>query len=290
MRFDVEPLRERHMGAALHLLRASYERERLQCSLLPAWSQRRGGGADDVERQRLSQAAAMCDELSYATNPALSDVIFSSLYREMAHRWVEEGRRLHTIGHLHHDEQLRRNLFHLGFGAILQERLRDLACVVDAPAVAIIEDPELTDLVDVQTEHARYYRTSPIFLRKDDRPDTQLSELREATEAGDRLFAIEEQGMMQGLFIVGPSAQQGEGLLLRQTNSAQVKSAYLRPCVRGRGLGRALLRRCVEWAREHGYERLLVEHETANIAGSAFWTQHFNPYLTYSMRYVDDTL
>lgn len=52
-------------------------------------------------------------------------------------------------------------------------------------------------------------------------------------------------------------------------------------------VGAALLDACVAWARERGFERLMVEHETANLAGSAFWGRHFRPYLTFSMRYAE---
>jgi GNAT superfamily N-acetyltransferase len=91
-------------------------------------------------------------------------------------------------------------------------------------------------------------------------------------------------------FIVGPCRGQGEGLLLAETRTAQICSAYARPEVRGKGVGTALLDRCVRWARAHGFERLFVEHETANIPGTAFWRRHFSPYLYASMRYVDSTL
>ena len=56
------------------------------------------------------------------------------------------------------------------------------------------------------------------------------------------------------------------------------------------GVGSYLLDRSISVAREGGWERLFVEHETANIPGSSFWGRHFRPFLHYSMRYVDSTL
>jgi hypothetical protein len=49
----------------------------------------------------------------------------------------------------------------------------------------------------------------------------------------------------------------------------------------------ALLNACIGWARAQNFERLMVEHETANLLGSAFWGRHFSPYLTFSMRCVE---
>lgn len=35
------------------------------------------------------------------------------------------------------------------------------------------------------------------------------------------------------------------------------------------------------------FERLFVEHETANYYGGRFWVAHFQVYLNYAMRYID---
>jgi GNAT superfamily N-acetyltransferase len=90
--------------------------------------------------------------------------------------------------------------------------------------------------------------------------------------------------------IVGNSTIDGEGFLLQNTNTAQIKSAYARPDIRRKGIGKALLQRGIAWSQAHGYERIFVEHETANFSGSIFWQKYFNPYLYFSMRYIDNTI
>lgn len=90
--------------------------------------------------------------------------------------------------------------------------------------------------------------------------------------------------------IVGESTIDGEGFLLEQTNTAQIKSAYARPEIRGKGIGTALLQRAIQWSQQQGYERVFVEHETANIYGGNFWGKYFSPFVYSSMRYVDNAL
>ena len=90
--------------------------------------------------------------------------------------------------------------------------------------------------------------------------------------------------------IVGESKIGGEGFLLQKTNTAQIKSAYARTEMRDKGIGKALLQRAIQWSQQQGYERIFVEHETANLAGSRFWSKYFHPYLYYSMRYIDNNL
>jgi GNAT superfamily N-acetyltransferase len=117
-----------------------------------------------------------------------------------------------------------------------------------------------------------------------------LTELEVHTQQGDVFFVYDEQDEPCGYMIVGESTIGGEGFLLEQTNTAQIKSAYARPDVRGKGIGAALLQRAIAWSQQQGYERVFVEHETANVYGGNFWSNYFTPYLYTSMRYIDTTL
>jgi GNAT superfamily N-acetyltransferase len=99
-----------------------------------------------------------------------------------------------------------------------------------------------------------------------------------------------EQDEPSAYMIVGTSTIGGEGFLLEQTNTAQIKSAYARPEIRGKGIGAALLQRAIAWSLQQGYERIFVEHETANVYGGNFWCSYFSPYVYASMRYIDTTL
>jgi GNAT superfamily N-acetyltransferase len=107
---------------------------------------------------------------------------------------------------------------------------------------------------------------------------------------GDVFFVYYEHDEPCAYMIVGTSTLDGEGCLLRHTNTAQVKSAYAQPHIRGKGVGKALLHCAITWAQQHGYDRLFVEHETANFFGGHFWQAHFSPYVYFSMRYIDNRI
>ena len=322
MSYEFVPFGEEHLDEAVRLLAGEYAREQLASPHLPAWGGRGHGRGELLLREHLQaavgglgvaatkggalcgfmtesmrfewkgQKVAGCGELSHATGEADRALLHRLLYRELARQWVDDGRHLHVVGHLAHDAALKECLYQLGFGAIISEELRGLRPVGSGAdvAVEIVSDPDPVDLVELQREHGRYYRESPIFLVKDDSEAPVLPALQQHLENGDRLVAWMAAGEVVGLFIVGESAAEGEGELLRGTNSAQVKSGFVRPEARGRGVGAALLGRCVAWVRERGSDRLMVEHETANIPGSAFWGRFFEPYLYFSMRYVDNGL
>jgi GNAT superfamily N-acetyltransferase len=194
------------------------------------------------------------------------------------------------IGHFAHDSVLRETLYQLGYGAILAERLRDCSALDPLHDIVNQEEKDLRKLLNIQIEHNDYYAKAPIFILKPTSASEVLEELEDHARQGDVFFAYYEKEEPGAYMIVGNSTIGGEGFLLQNTNTAQIKSAYARPDIRGKGIGKALLQRAIEWSQAQGYERLFVEHETANFSGSIFWQKHFNPYIYFSMRYIDNTI
>ena len=210
------------------------------------------------------------------------------MYLHLAQQWAEDRRHLHLIGHFAHDAVLQQTLFQLGYGAIVGERLRDFSPISDVRACIIVEEQDVEKLLPLELEHRAYYPKSPIFIFKSTDEEEALSDLQEHREQGDVFFVYYENDVPCAYMIVGTSALEGEGFLLRHTNTAQVKSAYARPALRGKGIGKALLQRVIAWSQQQGYARLFVEHETANFYGGHFWRTHFAPYVYFSMRYIDN--
>jgi GNAT superfamily N-acetyltransferase len=238
--------------------------------------------------------AALVPEFGHAAAPGAGAAVYGPLYAASADRWVREGIQLHLIGHLSADATAAAALVDLGFGAVVAERLRGVGDLVPAEACADVEhvDPGAPwdAYAPLAAEHAAYYRQSPLFLHKDDTIATAKAELEEHRRAGDQLFVDRTGGEARAYLVVGPCHGISEGRLLAGTRTAQVRAAYAAPSARGRGIGRALLRRAVVWAREAGFVRVFVEHETANLEGGGFWRRHFTPFLVFSMRYVERTL
>jgi GNAT superfamily N-acetyltransferase len=253
--------------------------------------------------------AALVPEYAHAVAPADAAAVYPLLYGAVAERLVRAGVHLHLIGHFAADPATASSLVELGFGAVVGERLRDLAdpSHVDVEPHPIggrrsggmragvrIEqiDPALPweAVAPIAAEHAAFYRQGPIFVAKDTTLEAARSDLEEHRQAGDRLFVGRADGRTLAYLIVGRCPGVTEGRLLGGTSPAQVRSAYAVPAARRNGIGTALLARAITWAAETGFERLFVEHETANPLGGPFWRRHFAPFVTFSMRYVDRSL
>jgi GNAT superfamily N-acetyltransferase len=249
--------------------------------------------------------AALVPEVGHAVAAGEEAALVGPLYAAVADRLVREGVQLHLIGHFAADAATTASLFELGFGAIVRERLRDLSDVAVPDAVArmargrgeheawlarVERVPHAVPwdrLAPLAAEHAAFYRGSPLFVVKDASLEAAVADLEAHRAAGDALFVVRDGDAPLAYLIVGPCPGETEGRLLEGTATAQVRSAFAQPASRRSGIGSALLQHAVAWARAAGYVRLFVEHETANPSGGAFWQRHFEPYLLFSMRYVD---
>lgn len=212
------------------------------------------------------------------------------MYQSMAREWVNRHAHIHLIGYFAHDALLQETLYQFGFGALIAERLRDVSTIDANQTQPVKEERDVSKLVDLHMEHIRYYPQSPISISRPTDRLSALVDLESHVQDGDVFFVSYEKDDPCAYLIVGESAIAAEGFLLQKTNTAQVKSAYARLDCRSKGIGAALLQRAIHWSQEQGYERIFVEHETANIAGSNFWSKYFSPYIYYSMRYVDNRL
>jgi GNAT superfamily N-acetyltransferase len=238
------------------------------------------------------QKAMLVPEYCHASFLPDRGELYQVMYMHLANEWVRDHIHLHIIGHFAHNTIVRESLYQLGFGAIIAEALRDLSEVQGAHVTDIIEETDIGRLLNISIEDSLYYRDAPIFLVQQTETGERRAILESSIRQGDTYFAFYENGEADAYLCVGESASGAlkEGFVLRGTRTAEVKNAFVKPHIRGKGIGRSLLQRAVHWSVEHGYERLFVEYETANYFGGSFWRRHFTPYLYFSMRYIDSTI
>jgi GNAT superfamily N-acetyltransferase len=314
--YTLVPLSQEHLEPVIELSLESYRQERWANPALPRGVLDQPGfvqaalrsslgnpGVAAFQQGRLAgfmltgdrftwkgQQAALVHEYAHSAQEEDKTELYRLMYQRLAEEWHHEGIHLHLIGHLAHDKILLDTLYLLGFGAIVCEQVRDIDRNVDHPEIPIREERDPQNLIDLEIEHRRYYQQSPIFLSKATGREQALAEITSQIEAGDQFHVAYEEGRPCAYIILGESNTGGEGFLLQHTNTAQIKSAFVKSAARSKGTGRALLQYAIEWSRRAGFERLFVEHETANLSGGSFWRKHFEPFVYFSMRYVDTTL
>ena len=314
--YTLVPMTREHLAPATELFIENYKQEQEKSPYLPSrvitepeWivdalgARLANPGVAVVENNRLiaymvtgsrfpwkGQQAVYVPEYGHAAIAERKRELYQRMYMHLSQQWVNNHIHLQMIGHFAHDTILQETLYQLGFGAILAERLRDCSTLDGPPEVGIREEKDVSKLLPIQIEHNDYYSKAPIFILKPTSPEEVLDELQSHARQGDVFFVHYEQEEPCAYMIVGKSTIEGEGFLLQNTNTAQIKSAYAKPDIRSKGVGKALLQRAIEWSRAEGYDRIFVEHETANLSGSIFWQKYFTPYVYFSMRYIDSAL
>ncbi len=314
MTLSLVNISEQHIDQAVDRFREVYSIERRHCPMLPPvplgdeTRLQEGiaalagtGGVAAIEDGQLigyachgyrftfkDQTTSMVPEIGHAAAPGTAARVYPRMLAQLGETWADTRTHLHILGYLAHNAELERTLYRLGYGQILTERLHDLSPLDADPEIAVHQPDDLTDLAALDAEHRRYYAGSPIFVNKPvGAPDAIVRDLRAERERGSAFLVHSRDGAPVAYAVVGPSAQDGEGLLLRATHTAQIRGAYVQPAYRDQGIGRALLAACIRWARDRDFDRLLVEHESANRPGRAFWSRYFTPFVRYTMRYVE---
>jgi len=155
--------------------------------------------------------------------------------------------------------------------------------------VVIKVENDSLKIVKLDQELRQYARTA-LTSSKKYRTGSNLIRLTNHLENGEVFFVFYESDVPAGYFSVGTSNNTRESILLQDANTAQVKSAFIKPSFRGKGTGAALLNKAINWARDNGFKRVFIEHETANYYGGKFWEKHFSSYLNFSIRYIDNTM
>ena len=316
MTYSIVPFTQQYLDSAVELFQQGYSHEKLHNPCLPSralddpsWirtklqSALNNPGVAIVEGNQLlaylisseffswkGQQAAFVPEYGHCAINEKKQRLYQIMYQALAQEWLNRGCHLHLIGHFAHDSLLQAILYQFGFGALIAERLRDCSSLNGSQEKSVREIQHSSELVDLHMEHIQYYSKSPIFISRTTDPSSALKDLKTHAQDGDAFFAYYEQSEPCAYVIIGESSITGEGFLLQNTKTAQIKSAYARAEYRGKGIGEALLRQAIHWAQQQGNERVFVEHETANVAGGNFWSKYFTPYLYFSMRYIDSTL
>lgn len=203
--------------------------------------------------------------------------IIEELYAAAATRWVEDGFRAHYLAVLADDRTARRAVESIGFGWHTMDGLRDLARVTPRTDVAIRRATrgDAATLGELEAGLRDHLAGSPAFVQLG--PARTLADHRKriADQRGAVLLA-EVDGRVVGHLLVGPSSDDA-ATIIRDSGTASISGAFVRPEHRRAGVGETLLAAAVEWARQGAYERMAVDFETANVLARRFWTRFFRP-------------
>jgi GNAT superfamily N-acetyltransferase len=202
------------------------------------------------------------------------------LYAGLADTWVRGACPEHVITILATERDTMDVFARLGFGHVVVDLVRNLAPVAaeEVPEGVTVRRAEARDasaLVQLDAGLRRHLQGTPVFLRMGPAA-TQEVQRRHVVDPAQATFVAEREERLVAYLRIGPCASD-VATVVRDPGTASITAAFTEPGARGNGVATGLLAAAVEWARETGYVRCAVDHESANREGGRFWSRHCTP-------------
>jgi GNAT superfamily N-acetyltransferase len=207
-----------------------------------------------------------------------ADVI-RDLYARLAEEWVAEGCTAHYALVPATDTGLVDAWFRLGFGQQHAHGIRDVPAEAAVPAPPGVEiraagPDDVDSLVELDAILPQHQWRAPVFSRgRTPTPDEAREEAIEAL--GDEritiLLAFGGGRVLGGASVADVAVSGAHAGPARPDGAAVLGWAATQPDVRGTGVGVALTDSVFAWARERGYETVVVDWRVTNLESSRFW-------------------
>jgi GNAT superfamily N-acetyltransferase len=213
--------------------------------------------------------------------------IYQKMYERLSRIWVRSGYHTHEISIFAGDDVLSFALYRLGFGMTHFQLLRELTLPEGEFADVTIKklDSE-APIRELNKEHNCYYPNPPLFWI----PHSEYDENGEDEVLSGNIEVLAAFDEDQPVAFFSLKKGGAEAWLFADEKNGRIAGAYAKEEYRGKGIGKALLREVVKWARENGCARLYVEGESANIYGGNFWMRHFTPVAFSVRRCIDERI
>ena len=293
-KLDIQPFADEHLEAAAALLAERHRAHREAEPLLPDVTDFRAHVEDEWRADGASGWIALADGepagyligsprdqgwgegnvwVGLAGHAVREPEVVRDLYQAAAEAWVDRSLLRHYALVPAHDPVLVDAWFRLSFGAQHAQGIQE----VPEPAGAIpgltvrratLEDAETAARIDLLLSELQ--ARSPVF--GGGTPPTLEELVTEYAEHFENDLIVERDGAPIGLLTVADVTLSGMHTgLSRPDRAAILGFAATLPEVRGTGAGLALTNACFDWAREHGYETIVVDWRETNLLSSRFW-------------------
>lgn len=203
-----------------------------------------------------------------------------TLYTQLAPEWLRAACPEHAITIPAHDTDTQAAMARLGFGHYVVDLVGTLDPLVGGPlpdgvTVRRAEAADAVAVADLEAGLLRHLQASPIFLRAGAVPSPEVVR-RTLADPDVATIIAERDGRAVCFARIGPCASD-VAMLVRDASTASVTRAFTREELRGSGIATHVLDACITWARDAGYARWAVDHESANREAGRFWSRHATP-------------
>jgi ribosomal protein S18 acetylase RimI-like enzyme len=303
-RLEVVPFSDEHLDAAAGLLAARHARHRAVEPLLSPRYEEPSAAREEVDliwrTEGASGAAAHRDGRvsgfligAPRENPVWGDNVFveasghaveeaedvRDLYGTAAARWVDEGRKRHSVIAPTHDAALLDAWWRLSFGQQQGHGIQEVpppteVAVPDGYEIRGPREDEIEQLIDVDLALPDHQRLSPVFGSDQtySRDDSRQEWLETFASGVETILIGATGGRPVACWALVPAERSNEHRgLARPNHACHLGFAVTLPESRGSGIGVALTQAALAWAAEEGYPTMITDWRVTNLLASRFW-------------------
>lgn len=223
--------------------------------------------------------------------------VYRALYAFVAEHFVAAGYFDHNIFISATDAAVRDACVTLGFGQQITAAIKTLGDGSPAFAGAGIEIHEASSedarvIEDLYEELLLHHARAPIFMPHQRESTVGHEALQQQlladTDANPHFVAYRDgQALGMNTFMAPDWLNE----LVRPADTWYLYQGVVSEAARGDGIGKAILQRGLDWARERGYKHVALHFASANISGARFWLGNgFSPVEYRMNRHIDERI
>ncbi len=239
-----------------------------------------------IDRFRGSERkAGFVPEWAQAAVDENKPAVIRALYRRAASAWAKEGCDTHAITLLASDCQAIETWFWNGFGLTVVDAVRTTQALnpgAETPAIIPADfvlrkaaPGDAGSLAELESEHARHYEQSPVFMVPFSPNDA--GEFRRYLAQPEKHAWLVVKGEKPAGYIRFEAKSDGAAEIVSAPGTTACTAAYVRPAFRGCGISSALLETALAYFRAQGISCCSVDFESFNPEAAAFWMRYFEP-------------
>lgn len=300
-RLELRPFSEEFVDAAGELLAARHRAHRATEPLLPPRYEEPAAAAEEVRALANDETASGAVALrggravgyvlgvhrgelwganvwvELAGHAAEEAEVVRDLYGFAAARWVEEQERpRHYAVVPAGDAEILRAWYRVGFGHQHAYGIQEVPARAEWPeGVRLATADDVEAILDLDPLLPDHQERSPVFARgmpRDDRDELRDEVLEDIANPEICDLVVEREGRIVGSFQLVPVEKTSTHAgLARPEGAIFLNWGATHPDVRGSGAGLALMEGAFAWARERGYDTMVIDWRETNLLASRFW-------------------
>ncbi len=218
--------------------------------------------------------------------------VYRALYACLAEEWVRDGLLVHRVEIAAGDRAVEEAWLSLGFGRVMTAATRPTARPVEGRAATVeivrATPADLETVVGLSQELAAHHRRAPMFWPNPAEAQGAMRRFLQGALASEIPTFVARDGRqaigMQSFLVPGFTPES-----LPVSQRLYLFEGVVSERARAAGVGTALLRASMAWAREAGYDLCTLHWASGNFSGAPFWLGHgFVPVQHTMERRVDE--